>query len=155
MFYRCTQPRGAWPHPFVSHLSLDIYKHLSDPPLSFLFTRLNRPRLLSLSLHRRCSRPLIILVALHWIPRRSLSFFNWTAQNWTQDSALGFVELHKVHLGPLLSISRSPCMASHPLGVSAALYSSVSSTDLLRMHFTLLSVSLMKVLKSTDSNSDC
>jgi len=23
--------RRAWPHPFDSHLPLDIYKHLSDP----------------------------------------------------------------------------------------------------------------------------
>ena len=34
-----------------------------------------------------------------------------------QDLALGFVEPHEVLLGPLLSLTRSPWMASHPLGV--------------------------------------
>jgi len=40
--------------------------------------------LLSLSSCRRCSRLLIVFVTLHWTPRRSLSFWKWGAQNWTQ-----------------------------------------------------------------------
>ena len=51
----------------------NIEKHLSDT-LSLLFPRLNRPRLLSLSSYGRCSRPLIIFVALCLTPRRSLTF---------------------------------------------------------------------------------
>ena len=65
-----------------------------------------------------------------------------------------FVEPHEVHLGPLLSLSRSLWMASHPSVVSTTLHSLVSSANLLRVHLTQLSMSLMKILKSTGPSSD-
>ena len=53
-------------------------------------SRLNSPRLLSLSSQQRCSRPLIVFVALcSTLSRPSLSFFNRGAQNWTQYSKCG------------------------------------------------------------------
>jgi len=51
------------------------------------FPPAEQPRSLSLSSYRRCSRPCIIFVALHWTPfGRFLSFWNCGAQNQTRYS---------------------------------------------------------------------
>ena len=42
-----------------------------------------------------------------------------------QDFAIGSVEPHEILLGPLLSLSRSVWMASHPLGMLTTLHSLV------------------------------
>jgi len=52
-----------------------------------------------------------------------------------QDLALSFVEPHEVCLGPLLSLLKSPWMASCPLGMLPTHHSLVSSSNLLRVHF--------------------
>jgi len=50
-------------------------------PLNVLFSRLSSHRFLSFSSCRRCSRPLIISVAVCWtLSRKFLSFLNWGAQ---------------------------------------------------------------------------
>jgi len=59
-----------------------------------------------------------------------------------QDLALGLVEPHEVHTGPLFhfsSLSRSLWMTSHPSGVSTAPLSLVSSANLLKVHSISLS----------------
>ena len=47
------------------------------------------------------------------------------ATNQVQDIVLGFPEPHEILLGPLLSLSRSVWMASHPLGMLTTLHSLV------------------------------
>ena len=72
--YHYTPPRRAWPHPFVSHFPLDIYKHLSHP-LSVFSPQAEQTQITQPFLIRRCSRSFIIFVTLHCTPsRRSLSF---------------------------------------------------------------------------------
>jgi len=75
------------------------------------------------------------------------------ASTQVHDLALGFVVLREVHLGPLLSLSRSLWMVSHPSGVLTTLHSLVSSANLLKVHVTPLSMSLMKILKSISPNN--
>lgn len=53
--------------------SLQVFIHIDKIPLSLFFSRLNIPSSLSLSLHARCSSPLIIFVALHW----TVSSMSW------------------------------------------------------------------------------
>jgi len=71
-----------------------------------------------------------------------------------QDLAFGFAEPHEVHLGPLLSLSRALWMASHPSGVLTSPHSLVSSANLLRVPSMPLSMSLMKILKSTGLSTE-
>jgi len=52
------------------------------------------------------------------------------------------------------SLSRSLRMASHPSGVLTTPLSLVSSSNLLWVHSTPLSMSLMKILKSTGPSTD-
>lgn len=55
--YQHTPLKRVWHYPIDSH-TLDIYNHLN-----LLFSKLNRTRCLSLSLYRRCSRPLSSLLS--------------------------------------------------------------------------------------------
>lgn len=52
-----------------------------------------------------------------------------------QHLALGFVELHEVHVGLLLKPVQVPLNVNLPSILSTAVLSLVSSTNLLRMHF--------------------
>lgn len=61
---------------------------------------------------------------------------------------------HEVHLSPWVSLSRSLWIASHPSGVLTAHHSLVSSTKLLMVHSVLMSVSLVNLIKCTDSSTD-
>jgi len=71
---------------------------LIQSPLSLLFHRLNRPRLFSLSSYGRCSRPLIIFVALCWTAsRRSLSVLMWGPR--TGHSILNMASLGQSRMG--------------------------------------------------------
>ncbi|PKU38715.1 hypothetical protein llap_10980 [Limosa lapponica baueri] len=71
--------------------------------------------------------------------------------DWTQmqDLALGHVELHEVHMGPLLKIFLVPLDGIPPPGVLTAPLSLVSPADLLRVLLIPLSMSLMKILNRT------
>ena len=53
-----------------------------------------------------------------------------------------------------LSLSRALWMVSYLFGVLTASHSLVSSANLLRVHLTPLSVSLMKILKSFGLSTD-
>ncbi|KAK4825966.1 hypothetical protein QYF61_003535 [Mycteria americana] len=70
-----------------------------------------------------------------------------------QDPALGLVEPHQVHMGPLLQLVHVP-LDDIPSGVSTAPLSLVSSANLLRVHSIPLSMSLMKILNSTGPTID-
>jgi len=48
-----------------------------------------------------------------------------------EDLALGFVESHEIHLGPLLKLVWVTWMASHPSGVLIAPHSLASSANLM------------------------
>ena len=61
-------------------------------PYSLLFSRLNKPNSLSLSLQERCSSPLITFVALLWTLSNSPpSFLYWGLQTWMQYSRWGLM----------------------------------------------------------------
>jgi len=66
-----------------------------------------------------------------------------------QDLALGLVEPHEVHTGPLLKLVQVPLD-----GIPSAPLRLVSSADLLRVHSILLSRSQMKILNSTGPSTD-
>ena len=53
-----------------------------------------------------------------------------------------------------LSLSRSLWMATHPTGVSTTPHTLVPSNNLLKVHLIPLSVSLMRMLKSTGPHTD-
>jgi len=63
------------------------------------------------------------------------------------DLALGLVELHDVHTGPFLKLIQVPLDDIPSLSLSTVPFCLVSSANLLRVHSTPLSGSLMKILK--------
>ena len=64
--------RRDWPQPFAS---LWIFININQIPSQPSFHQLNRPKLLSLSSYRRCSRPFIIFAACQWTPSEISVFF--------------------------------------------------------------------------------
>ena len=75
------------------------------------------------------------------------------ASTHVKDLAFGFIEPYEIHLGPLLK----PVWVSLDgiqYGVLTVPHSLVSSVNLLRMHSTPLSMSLLKILKSISPSTD-
>jgi len=70
-----------------------------------------------------------------------------------QDLALGLIEPHEVHTGPLLELVQVPLDDLRPSGGLTAPLSLVSSADLLEDALDLAK-SLMKMLHSTSPNTD-
>jgi len=70
-----------------------------------------------------------------------------------QDLVLGLVELHKVHMGPLLKSLKNPQMASL-LSKSNVPLHLVSPANLLMAHLIPLSMSMMKILNSIRPSTD-
>lgn len=68
-----------------------IFAHIDNNPLNFLFCSPNNPISLSFSLHIRiASNPLIISVILFYThPSMSMSFLFWRALAWTEHSDCG------------------------------------------------------------------
>lgn len=63
----------------------EAFTHTDKTPLNLLFSRLDSPISLSLSLHDTCSSPFIICVILCWtLCGMSMSLLCWGAQNWSQ-----------------------------------------------------------------------
>lgn len=92
-----------WEHPgstlFAS--SLQIFILTDDFPPRLLFPRLNSHSFLSLSSSLRCSRFLIIFLALCWtLSSKSVFCFYWKIRNWTQHTRCGLTrsEEGKNHL---------------------------------------------------------
>ena len=71
-----------------------------------------------------------------------------------QDLSLGIVELHEVHMGPLLEIVQVPLHGIPSLGVSTTPVSFMSPANMLRVYSILMSMSLMKILSSTGPSMD-
>lgn len=64
----CLGTRHQWkePSPVLFTSFLGVLKDTDEIPPSLLFSRLNNPSLLSLSIQNRCLHAFIILVAFHW-----------------------------------------------------------------------------------------
>lgn len=78
--------------PLSWHLPWKHLCALLRSPLSFLFSRLDKPSSLSLSSQKRFSSALPMFIALHWtLSSNSLSFLNWGAQNWVRYSRHGLI----------------------------------------------------------------
>lgn len=90
------QKRSCLSSPSLFTLPLGIYIHIyiQDCPLSFLFSRLNRPNSPSLS-KDCCFCPLIILMALHWTLSYMCMILCLGALNWTQPSKCGLTSAEK------------------------------------------------------------
>lgn len=85
-----TPPRRIWSHP-VDTFPSAIYTHWPNSP--WAFSMLDKPSSLSLSSYERRSRPLIILVAIHWsCSRNSMSPLYQGAQTCTQYSRWGLTQ---------------------------------------------------------------
>jgi len=71
-----------------------------------------------------------------------------------QDLALGLVKTHTVDLCPSIQPVRSPCIAFLPSSRLTLLPNLVSSANLLRVHSTPSSNSLIKMLNNTGPNTE-
>lgn len=64
--------------------------------LNLLFCRLNGPSALGLSSHERGSSPLTVFLSLCWTcSRKSVFFFHWGDQNWTQYPRCGLARAER------------------------------------------------------------
>ena len=77
------------------------------------------------------------------------------ASTQVQDLAFGFMlNIMRFTWTHCLSLSRSLWLTSHPSGLSTAPHSLVSPANLLTMHSIHLSISPLKILKSTGPSTD-
>ncbi|KAK4824371.1 hypothetical protein QYF61_014031 [Mycteria americana] len=124
-------------------------------PLSLLFSKLDKPKVLSHSSQDMPSSPSTSFVALLWMHSRTFtSFLICGAQNCTQYSRCRIRHLDLLNFIPLIiaqcsNLSRSLCKASCPSRESTAPPCLVSSANLLMVHSTPASRSLINILNRT------
>jgi len=140
--------------PFLIGVVFHPADHFSGPPLD-LFQQVHFFLVLGTTDWLQNEHPQVLLdrVALNPFSTEPV-FVLGIALTHLQDLALGLVELHEVRTGPPFKSVEVPLDGIPSLSLSTAPHSSVSSTNLRKVHSVPLSMSLTKMLSSMGLSTD-